>query len=186
MEESTDLKAFNQLYSVYQGRFIRFANTYLHDQSVAEDFTMEALMAYWENRHMLRPDSNIPAYILTIIKRKCLNYLQHQEVHQEVSEILKSHAEWELQTRITSLQACEPEELFTMEAQSIVNATLANLPEQTRRIFMMSRYENKSHKEIAELLGITTKGVEFHISKALKLLRQNLKDFLPVFFYLFY
>ena len=76
MENTTDLKAFNQLFTDYQGRFIRFANTYVRDVAVAEDFTIEALMYYWENRHSLEEDSNVPAYILTIIKNKCLNYLQ--------------------------------------------------------------------------------------------------------------
>lgn len=68
MEYSTDLKAFNQLFADYQGRFIRFANMYVRDMAVAEDFTIEALMQYWENRNTLKADSNVPAYILTIIK----------------------------------------------------------------------------------------------------------------------
>ena len=158
MENTTDLKAFNQLFTDYQGRFIRFANTYVRDIAVAEDFTIEALMYYWENRHSLEKDSNAPAYILTIIKNKCLNYLQHLQVREDVNEQLLNHAEWELNTRISTLEACDPDELFTAEAQEIVNKTLAVLPEQTRVVFIMSRYENKSHKTIAETLGITTKG----------------------------
>lgn len=70
MEYSADLKAFNQLFADYQGRFIRFANIYVRDIAVAEDFTIEALMQYWENRNTLKADSNVPAYILTIIKNK--------------------------------------------------------------------------------------------------------------------
>lgn len=163
MEYSADLKAFNQLFADYQGRFIRFANIYVRDIAVAEDFTIEALMQYWENRNTLKADSNVPAYILTIIKNKCINYLQHIQVREDASEHLKNHAEWELNTRISTLEACNPEELFTAEAQEIVNKTLATLPEQTRRIFIMSRYENKPYKEIAETLGMTTKGVEYHI-----------------------
>ena len=186
MENTTDLKAFNQLFTDYQGRFIRFANTYVRDIAVAEDFTIEALMYYWENRHSLEKDSNAPAYILTIIKNKCLNYLQPLQVREDVNEQLLNHAEWELNTRISTLEACDPDELFTAEAQEIVNKTLAVLPEQTRVVFIMSRYENKSHKTIAETLGITTKGVEYHISKALKKLHTNLKDYYPVFLYLFY
>lgn len=186
MEYSADLKAFNQLFSDYQGRFIRFANMYVKDMAVAEDFTIEALMQYWENRNALKADSNVPAYILTIIKNKCINYLQHIQVREDVSEHLKNHAEWELNTRISTLEACNPEELFTAEAQEIVNRTLAGLPEQTRVVFIMSRYDNKPHKEIAEALGITPKGVEYHISKALKILHANLKDYYPVFLYLFY
>ena len=185
MEKTTDLKAFNQLFTDYQGRFIRFANTYVRDIAVAEDFTIEALMYYWENRHSLEENSNVPAYILTIIKNKCLNYLQHLQVREDVNLQLLNHAEWELNTRISTLEACNPDELFTAEAQEIVNKTLAGLPEQTRVVFVMSRYENKSHKEIAEALGITTKGVEYHISKALTKLHTNLKDYYPVFLFLF-
>lgn len=68
MEYSADLKAFNQLFADYQGRFIRFANIYVRDIAVAEDFTIEALMQYWENRNTLKADSNVPAYILTTSK----------------------------------------------------------------------------------------------------------------------
>lgn len=186
MENTNDLKAFNQLFTNYQGRFIRFANTYVRDIAVAEDFTIEALMYYWENRHSLKENSNIPAFILTVIKNKCLNYLQHLQVREDVNAQLLNHAEWELKTRISTLEACDPNELFTAEALEIVNKTLACLPEQTRAVFIMSRYDNKSHKEIAEVLGITTKGVEYHISKALKKLHANLKDYYPVFLYLLY
>lgn len=94
MEYSADLKAFNQLFADYQGRFIRFANIYVRDIAVAEDFTIEALMQYWENRNTLKADSNVPAYILTIIKNKCINYLQHIQVREDASEHLKNHAEW--------------------------------------------------------------------------------------------
>lgn len=186
MERTKDLQEFNQLFTDYQGRFIRFAYTYVRDQSVAEDFTIEALMYYWENRHTLAPDSNIPAYILTVVKHKCLNYLEHLQVREDAAEKMKNHAAWELQTRISTLAACEPNELFSAEAQAIVDRTLAGFPEQTRTVFIMSRYQNKSHKEIAEALCITPKGVEFHISKVLRELRINLKDYFPVFLYLFY
>lgn len=180
MDNTNDLKAFNKLFTDYQGRFIRFATMYVRDTGAAEDFVIEALMFYWENRHTLAPDSNVPAYILTIIKHKCINYLQHVRIREDVSERLQNHAAWELRTRISTLEACNPEELFSAEAQEIVNQTLAALPEQTRRIFRMSRYENKTNKEIAETLGMTVKGVEYHMARALKKLHASLKDYLPV------
>lgn len=186
MEKRSDLKIFNKLFADYQGRFVRFANKFVRDMPVAEDFTLEALMYYWENRHTLQPGASVPAYILTVIKHKCLNYLQHQQVRSESESRLQSQAEWLLQTRLASLKACEPEELFTAEIEAIVSKTLVEMPKRTRNIFIMSRYENKSYKEIAEQLGLTPKGVEFHISKALKTLRINLKDFIPVFIYLFF
>lgn len=183
MVEGSDLKIFNQLFATYQSRFTRFANTYVRDWAVAEDVTIDSFVYYWENRHALPAETNIPAYVLTTIKHKCLNYLQHIQVHEEVAENLKKHAQWALQTRIATLEDCNPNELFSLEAMRIVNQTLATLPEQSRKIFRMSRFENKSQKEIAELLGITSKGVEFHITKVLKELRKNLKDYFPLFFY---
>lgn len=186
METTSELKAFNQLFTEYQSRFIRFANSYTRNLSAAEDFTIEALTYYWENRHTLSPQTNAPAYVLTIIKHKCLNYLQHRQTHIEVTEKMQNHARWELSTRIATLEACEPYEIFTAEVEAIVKQTLESLPEQTRNIFIMSRYQNLSQKEIAEKLNITTKGVEFHIAKATKALRNSLKDYTPIFLYLFY
>ena len=55
------------------------------------------------------------------------------------------------------------------------------MPEKPRTIFMLSRYENKSYKEIAVLMNITPKGVDFHINKALKMLQTNLKDYFHSF-----
>lgn len=184
---SKELKDFNRLFSNYKERFIRFANTYVRDLSVAEDFTIDSFMYYWENQATIDTQANPPAYILTTIKHKCLNHLQAVQVRQDVSAKLKEHAEWELQTRISSLEACEPYQLFTTEIQEIVNKSLKNLPEQTREIFLLSRKENYSHKEISEKIGLSTKSVEFHIGKALRLLREDLKDYLPAipFLYLF-
>ncbi len=180
-----DIISFNQLYEEFQKRFVRFANTYLRDLTAAEDITIEAIMVYWENRHSLSKDSNVPAYILTIIKNKCLNYLRHQQIQDEYSDKIKDYYEWELNTRIATLQACEPYELFISEIQKLVEQTLAEMPERTRTIFMLNRYENKSYKEIALLMNITPKGVDFHISKALKMLQTNLKDYFPFFLYFF-
>lgn len=92
----------------------------------------------------------------------------------------------ELDIRISTLEACNPEDIFSTEVQQIITDTLALLPEQTRRVFEMSRFENKTNREIAEELQITVKGVEYHITKALKPLRVSLKDYLPLFYFFFF
>lgn len=185
MGGSEDIKELSRLLESYKGRFISFANSYVQEFSVAEDFTMEAFMDYWEMREMLQPDSNVPAYILTLIKHKCLNHLKRKQLQEDVSQRLRTVAEWELNLQISSLEVCEPTELFTTEIKEIVNRTLQQLPEQTRRIFLMSRFENKTRKEIADELNMTSKGVEYHISKALAALRVNLKDYYTILPFLF-
>jgi RNA polymerase sigma-70 factor (ECF subfamily) len=101
------------------------------------------------------------------------------QVKEQTTEKLISNAAWELNIRITTLKACDPEEAFSNEAMEIVRKTLEAMPRKTRRVFIMSRFENKSYNEIAEELNLTRKGVEFHISKTLKVLRYKLKDYLP-------
>lgn len=178
MKEPFLLELFNKLYTNYHSRFRHFAYSYVKDTYIAEDIVNEAFMVYWEGKNSLKPDSNVPAYILTIVKNKCLNHLKQKETQHKILSDIQDHTSWELSASILTLEACNPEELFSDEIKKIVNNTLKFLPEKTRNVFIMSRYKSKSHKEIAEILNITTKGVEFHITKALLVFRQNLKDYL--------
>lgn len=177
--------SFDELYRLYKNRFIRFAQTYIRDTSLAEDFVIDAIIYYWENKERLEADCNIPAYILTTIKHKCLNHLHRVQIADEISEKLMNHSQWELELRIATLEACDPQEVFASEAQQIADKTIEQMSERTRQVFLMSRFENKSNKEIADSLGITLKTVEFHMTKALKDLKVALKDYLPMFLYLF-
>ncbi len=186
MVKSSELQVFNRLYSDYRTRFVRFAYSYVRDIAIAEDIVTEAFVAYWENKDTISNNSNIPAYILTIVKNKCLNYLTRSELKIKTLTNLQENAQWELNLRISTLEACNPDELFSEEIQAIVEKTLSSLPPKTLEVFQLSRYKNKTHKEIAEILGITTKGVEFHITKALSQLRINLKDYIFFLILLFF
>lgn len=124
-------------------------------------------------------NTNIPAYILTSVKNRSLNHLRHLSVRTEAEEHLFNHNARELNFRISSLESCDPSELFTNEMRKIIRGTLDELSEQTRAIFYKSRYENKTNNEIAKELGINIKTVEYHISKTLKVLHKRLKDYLP-------
>lgn len=181
-----ELLLFNKFFADYQQRFIRFAFTYTRDEVIAEDIVSESMMYYWENKERLPQDTNLPAYVLTTIKHKCLNYLRHIQLKEDVLNDLASHSQWELSTRIATLEACEPNELFDNEVRSIVGKVLSKLPETTSRIFVMSRNENKSYKEIAAIMNMSTKGVEFHMAKVMRILRIALKDYLLLCLYLFY
>lgn len=140
METASEIKAFNKLFAEYHGLFVRFANTYLQDEAAAEDIAVEGIMYYWENRHSLSSDSNIPAYILEAIKHKCLNYLRHLRVREDVEQRIQEHQQRVNSLRIATLEACDPQEIFSSEAGRLVNEALAMMSDKTRRIFIMSRY----------------------------------------------
>lgn len=184
MDKDTDLLSFNKLFTEYQQRFIRFAYSYTSDIMASEDIVMEAIMYYWENRKSLSEDINPPAYILRAIKNKSLNYLRDKQVHISAFSAIKEHEEWKLSTQISTLEACDPTELFSQEILDKMNEAIAQMPKTTRQVFVMRRFEDKSYKDIADELGITTKGVEYHLSKANEHLRKYLKDYITLLFIL--
>lgn len=184
MKEEEENIPFNQLFLTYYLQFVRFATYYVRDSQIAEDLTADSFTYYWENRHKLPSDTNVPAYILTSIKNKCLSYLHHLEIQEKVMSQLLTDSQWEISTRIARLEVCEPNDIFTEEIKDIVEKTLNKMPEITRNIFILSRFNNKSHKEIAEQFGISIKSVEAHITKSIKALKINLKDYISAFIFL--
>ena len=177
--EMLDLAAFDRLFGEYRPRFIRFAASYVTDAAVAEDIVMESFMAAWERRALLS-ERSLPPYVLVIVRNKCLNHLRARQVRLRAEEHLHSHGARMLELRISTLEACEPAQLFSDEARRLVNETLDRLPDRTREVFVRSRFRGESYKEIAAALGATVKSVEFEISKAMRSLRISLKDYLPL------
>lgn len=179
--------SFNDIYTSYYKKSFFFAKSYVHDDLAAEDIASESLIKLWER---LKVDSVDEKYVLplllTILKNKALDYLKHEEVKRTAFEAMADWQRQELSMRVSALEACNPDEIFSEEVESIIRATLNTLSEQTRQAFILSRFENKSNKEIADDMEISVKGVEYHISKALKALRVTLKDYLPLFYFFFY
>jgi len=170
-------QSFSQLFVDHHSRFVRFANSYVRDLATAEDITSDAIIYYWENRKRLPKDTNVPAYILTAIKHKCLNHLQHIRVKVHAFSEILTNAQWNLEMRITSLEGLEPTELYTKEIYELVNKAMLKLPEKAQLIFYRSRFDHLSNKEIAESLNISIKTVEAHITNAIKILRVELGDY---------
>jgi len=186
MRAISGIQNFNKLFNEYYERFIRFAMSYVRDRQIAEDFVSEAFTSYWERKDNLLPDTKPQAYILTIIKNKCINHLQFLQVRRHAEKEINRHQDWLLDIHIATLQACDPELIFAEEIRQIVDKTLEMLPQKTRQIFVMNRYQNLSYKEIAVKMNVSTKAVEFHISKALQYFRVSLKDFICLVPFLFY
>ena len=165
---------FSRFFQENREKFLTFAYSYLRDRVEAEDVLMESMITLWENRDHWEKDSNLHALLLTIIKNKSLNILEHKQIRLRAEEDINSHSQRELSLRISTLKACEPEQIFGNEIQQ----ALEHMPQQSRTIFMLSRYQNLPNRQIAEQLHISLKTVEAHITKALRILRLELKDYL--------
>lgn len=181
----TDYSNFNTLYTLFYRKSYLYTKSYIHNELAAEDIASEALIKLWnllKEKEIEKPE----ALLLTILRNRSLDHLKHEQIKADALQTMATIGQRELDVRISTLQACDPEEIFSIEVQTIIATTLATLPKQTRLVFEMSRFENKTNKEIAEALGITIKGVEYHVAKALKPLRISLKDYLPLFYFFYF
>jgi RNA polymerase sigma-70 factor (ECF subfamily) len=91
----------------------------------------------------------------------------------------------EYRINLEALKSLDTSNLAYSDIEKIIQNTLDALPEQCRKVFSMSRFEDKMNKEISELLNISVKAVESHITKALKIFRNNLKEYLQLILILF-
>ena len=179
------IEQFNDIYVKYYRKAYRFSLMYVRNDQAAEDIATESLIKLWETMNKETVEKPL-VLLLAILKHKSQDYLRVQISHKERLEAMAEWRRRELSIRISTLEGCNPEDIFSTEIQTILNHTLEELPEQTRNVFRMSRFEQKSGTEIAQTLGITVKGVDYHIAKALKALRISLKDYLPLFYFLFF
>jgi RNA polymerase sigma-70 factor, ECF subfamily len=170
--------SFNEVYTKFYRKSYLYVKSYVHDGMAAEDIVSESLIRLWERMKKETIDPVSP-YLFSILKNRSLDYLRHQVIRQDVHEHIAEALNRELELRTTSLEASDPTYIFSVEIRQIVENTLNLLPERTREIFLMSRFGNKPHKEIAELFNISVKGVDYHIMQSVKQLRTALKDYLP-------
>ena len=154
---------FNSIYTSYYRKSYLFAFSYVHNEQVAEDIVSEAIIHLWE----LSKEREIPsveAILITYIRSKALNYLKHIQARENV---------------IQNLQDCDPNEILSEELRAKVKTLLEGMSVNTRVAFIRNRLDGKTYREIADELGMSVKGVEYHIGKAIKILRENLKDYAP-------
>lgn len=169
--------SFNSIYQHYYRKAFLFTKSYVHDEMAAEDIVSESLIKLWDVIKK-NPDIAYEGLLITILKNRSLDYLKHESIKNNSIQTITEIYQHELDIRISTLQACDPQDLLSSEIKEIIEKTLSQIPQQSRLVFELSRFSDKSNKEIAEELGLSVKAVEYHITKTIKLLRLSLKDYL--------
>ena len=172
-----DKKAFKNIFNSYFQSLCHLSTYYLENKDEAKEVVQEAFVKLWEIRKDLDPNSNIKNFLFTMVKNNCLNILKRRQI------LLKHHdkiRETELRYQHESLTRITDDYLEIKEMKEKIEAAIKNLPEHCREVFEMSRFNDMKNREIAEKLGISQKAVEAQMTKALKILRKELKDYLPL------
>jgi RNA polymerase sigma-70 factor (ECF subfamily) len=177
-QELTALKqgsetAFEMLFKRYYQPLCNYAYSFLNDRDESEEVVQAAFIGFWDKREAIEIQTSMKAYLYRMVRNSCLNVLKHEKVKQ-------AHAKLQLAEGEPAYEAVSQSMLST-ELEGRIHEAMKALPEQCRIVFQLSRFEELKYAEIAEQLGISVKTVENQMGKALKIMRGQLKDYLPLF-----
>jgi len=161
---------FDYVYRYYFRSLYGFCSQYVLSAE-AEEIVQDTMIWLWENRKQLIATLKLKSLLFTIVRNKALNRISHQKVKSKVHlEITEKY-----EKEFTSPDFYLYNELFV-----IYKNALDKLPKNFRQAFEMNRNEELTHKEIAEKLRVSPQTVNYRISGALKILRIELKEYLPL------
>jgi len=167
-----DEEAFEKLFRRYYSGLHRFLWGYVANNQIAEDLVQEVFVRVWENREELNPAEKIKTYIYKVGRNLAIDHSRHKKVVREWEEEKKALR------NVFVLEKKIDDRLHKKLMLKKVKQAIEGLPEKRRVIFILSRYEGMTYKEIAEKLDISVHTVDTQIYRALKTLRDKFSAFL--------
>lgn len=178
--KNDDKSAVDELFKYYYPRLYHFSRSILKIENQIDDILQEVFVKIWINRYKIGNAETFNSYIFTITKNEVLNLIRSNLKDQTFKDelFLRSVAE-EYQTQ---------NQLEFDEIKSCIDKIITSLPEKRKQVFVLSRTEGLSNKEISVKLEISIKTVEDHITHAIKHLKKSMTDMgiaSLLYFYLF-
>lgn len=160
--------ALRSIYTAYYGPIYRYIGFYVNSEDVVKELVSDVFLAIWENRKTLPVIENFNSYIYKISKYKALNYLRDQKnINVNLENI---PIDLFAQTHTT------PEDNYiSQETITHINAVIEELPEKCKLAFKLVREDNMKYRDAAQILGISIKTLENHLTLAVKKIRSKLK-----------
>lgn len=167
-----DITAFEMLFKTYYQPLCNYAYTFVQDKDEAEEIVQTTFLAVWEKKEVLEIRTTIKPYLYAMVRNACLNVIKHEKIKQQHVEVELAMGERSIESVARTVMASELEKR--------IHQAMETLPEQCRLVFKLSRFEELKYAEIADQLNISIKTVENHMGKALKIMRDQLRDYLPL------
>jgi RNA polymerase sigma-70 factor, ECF subfamily len=173
-----DGKAFEELFRKYFATLHNYAAFYTGSSQTSEDMVHDIFCKIWETRKTLNIHTSIKSYLYRSVHNNCIQYLRHFKVIKEHNR--KHEAKLQEALMMNRLYyETGLSRLYEKEIVELVEEAILKLPGRTREIFILSRNEHQKNSEIAKKHKISEKAVEYHMSRALIFLREELKNYLP-------
>lgn len=165
-----DESAFHYLFNKYFPKLKYFIAHIVKSEEIAEELSQDVFVTVWEKRATIAQMASFSAYIYRIAKNLALNYLKRKYIEENYLSNYESSPFYGTE-----------EEYIAKEIDFLIRLSVHNMPPQRKKVFEMSRFENKSNEEIAEELNLSKKTVENHLNLALKEIRKTISLFLLLF-----
>ena len=160
-----DKHSFEYLFKEYFSALCRFALIYVKNELVAEELVYDLFSSLWEKRKDLHIEHTFKAYLFQAVRNRAMNYVRD---HREMVDVEESD--------LLNLADDPDTRLELEELEHLIAEAISSLPSRSREIFIKSRVEHKKNTEIAQELGISLKGVENSITRAIKHIRGYLGE----------
>jgi RNA polymerase sigma-70 factor (family 1) len=162
---------FEELFKQYYAPLVAYACRYVSNVDIAREIVQDFFVRFYEKRQTLTIDISVKSYLYRSIYNCCINYINQRNIQEK-------------HLRNIDLERGDEEnlenEINTVELQYKIFEVIEELPAKCRKIFKMNRLEGLKNEEIAKQLNLSKRTVETQISKALKVLRKKLADYIPV------
>jgi RNA polymerase sigma-70 factor (ECF subfamily) len=176
-----DKKAFEYIYRLYSRSLLNYAGEIIKDDFLAEEAIQEVFMKLWQQRESIKIEQSLKSYLFRSTFHYCINVINHRKVEDKYKAFFLHHIP--MGDANEALSDDFPlAGLLGSELESIVTKAIDKLPDQCRKVFMMSRYENLKHEIIAQKLNVSVNTVHTQIIRALTKLRAELKNYLSLLF----
>jgi RNA polymerase sigma-70 factor (ECF subfamily) len=170
LSKNDDKSAIKTLFEKYHAGLCLLAYRFTKDKDISKDLVQDVFIRFWNNRQSIEVTVSLLAYLRRSVINACLNYVEKEQRHSMVDV--------EVLTRTPSTASSDGD-YSEQELTRQLEEAIERLPFRTRAVFLLVRKEEMSYKEVAENLDISLKAVEKEMMKALRLLREMLKNFLP-------
>lgn len=173
-----DKGAFEKVFKLYYQPLCNYACSMLKDLDEAEEVVQNMFVNLWNKREQLQISSSLKSYLYRAVHNDCLNRIKHVKMKMSYADDYKNTATVGTDSSAKLLDAKE----LSRQIQEAID----ELPQQCGLVFKMNRFDNLKYAEIAKELDISVKTVENHMGKALKILREKLKDYLPLLIWILF
>lgn len=172
-----DKKIYEYIFNYYYSGLCAYSLKYIQDKEIIEDIVQDFFVTLWTKSDKLEISTSLKSYLFVSVRNRCLNYVKHTRIDDNFKA--------KIQVLAKGLSNDDFELYVEAELRESFENALNKLPTKCREIFILSRVKGIKNQEIADQLGISKRTVESQISIALRVLRGELKEFLPAYIILF-